>query len=132
MTDADARIIPHLTGLTLDHPAVRASIAELLEDLQREPQLRARQQDTAALDGEKGGTAEVVISLATSGSLASIARILRLWLSRDRRRSLTVEVHDGPDGRIISVEGDKISADVLVDAINASRMSRREEDPNYE
>ncbi len=127
MTGADARIIPHLTGLTPDHPAMQAATAELLEDLRREPRLRAQQEDTAAMDGAKGGMAEVVISLATSGSLASIARILHLWLGRDRRRSLTVDIHDGPDGKAISVEGDKISVDVLADAIRASTMSTYKE-----
>ena len=119
MTETDARIVLRLAGLTLDHPAAQAAVEELLTDLTSEPGLRARQQDGSADAGAKGAATEIIVSLATSGSLASLARILQVWLSRDRRRSLTVAIRQTPDGKVISVEGEKISSDVLATAIKS-------------
>jgi hypothetical protein len=116
---AEGWIVLELAGLTLDHPAAQAATVELLTDLRGEPNLRTRQQDRAAESGAKGAATEIIVSLATSGSLASLARILQVWLSRDRRRSLTVALRETPDGKVISVEGEKITADVLAAAIKS-------------
>ena len=130
MARADARIALQLAGLTLDHPAAQAAVGELLTDLQGEPELRARQQDGAAEQGAKGAATEVIVSLATSGSLASLARILRIWLSRDQRRSLTVAIRGIPDGKVISIAGEKISADVLAAAVKSVAPAEHEQSPD--
>ena len=70
------------------------------------------------------------MSLATSGSLASLARILRIWLSRDQRRSLTVAVRGTPDGKVVSIVGEKISADVLAAAMNSVAPAEHEKRPD--
>ena len=124
---AEGQIVLELTGLTLDHPAVQAATVELLTDLRSQPNLRTRQQDRAAESGTKGAATEIIVSLATSGSLASLARILQVWLSRDRRRSLTVAVRETPDGKVISVEGEEITADALAAAIKSVSPTAHEQ-----
>jgi hypothetical protein len=124
---AEGQIILELAGLTWDHPAMQAATVELLTDLRSQSNLRTRQQDKAAESGTKGATTEIIVSLATSGSLASLARILQVWLSRDRRRSLTVAVRETPDGKVISVEGEKITADALAAAIKSVAPTAHEQ-----
>jgi hypothetical protein len=119
MTGVDASLTVHLGSLPADHEAVVTAVADLRADLQRAPQLRTRERHTGET-GTKGAVVDLVVTLAGSSSLAAVAKIVQLWLSRDRRRSLTVSFQkNGKETRII-VEGDPISTDNLTDALSAA------------
>jgi Effector Associated Constant Component 1 len=116
---AEASIEVQLAGVALQHPAAQAVVGELLADLRGIPELRARERD-ATSDGSKGVATEIVVSLGTSGAIAGLVQIVKLWLHRDRRRSLTVSVHDTDDGMTINIEGKNISISTLTDALGSA------------
>jgi hypothetical protein len=105
-------------GIKLDHPAAQAGIGELVADLQSEAALMV-QEGTVAESGWKGAPIELVVSLGAPGTLAALARIVKLWLGRDRRRSIILSVRNGPEGTVITIEGEQVSVDTLTDAINS-------------
>jgi Effector Associated Constant Component 1 len=116
MATAEASINVRLAGLGLGHPAAQAAIAELLADLRRAPQLPAREYE-ASSEGVKGGSLEILVTLGTSGAIASLVQIVKLWLTRDRRRSLVVSVRNTADGVDINIEGEQISVAALTQAL---------------
>jgi hypothetical protein len=63
---------------------------------------------------------ELVVSVSASGGIASLVRVARLWLSRDRRRSLKVTVQTAGTLTTYEVSGDDISVGALRDALNAA------------
>jgi hypothetical protein len=111
-------------GIGLQHSAALAAIGELTANLRTVPDLRARERAGAG-DGMKGVPPELFVSLGTSGAVAGLVRIVRLWLNRDQRRSLIVRIQTGGEDKVISVEGDQIS----VDAINKALEVATRQDP---
>lgn len=116
---ADAQIQIELAGLAEDHPATRVALGELLIDLRSDPQLRAGERQAASGEG-KGVPVELIVSLTTSGTVAGLARIVNLWLHRDRRRSLTVSVQTQAGEKVVSVAGEEISIEALTAALAAA------------
>jgi hypothetical protein len=109
-----------LAGLRSDHPAAQVAHRELLADLRTDPRLEAREQSGQIAAG-KGLPVELIVSLGgTSGALAAVARILKLWLQRDRRRSVKVSVRTPAGETIVSVEGDQISTETLAKALESA------------
>lgn len=116
---ADARIDISLTGLREDHPVALGALDELTADLRTEPGLRVRERLASTGEG-KGVPVELIVSLATSGTVAGLARIVNLWLHRDRRRSLTVSVQTPAGEKVVSVTGEEISVEALTAALDAA------------
>lgn len=116
---ADARIEIGLAGLRSDHPAAQAALGELIDDLRSDTRMEARER-SAAIAGGKGVPVELVVSLSTSGTVAALVRILKLWLQRDRRRSLSVSLRTAAGDTVISVDGDKVSTEALTKALEAA------------
>lgn len=116
---ADVRVEFGLSGLRSDHPAAQAALSELLDDLRSDPRLEAREQSVPIAAG-KGLPAELIVSLVTSGTVATLVRILKLWLQRDRRRSLKVSVRTPAGETIVSIEGDQISTATLARALESA------------
>lgn len=109
-----------LAGLRNDHPAALAAHRELLADLRSDPRLEAREQSGSIAAG-KGVPVELIVSLGgTSGIVAAVVRILKLWLQRDRRRSVRVSVRTPAGETIVSVEGDQISTETLAKALESA------------
>jgi hypothetical protein len=116
MTAIDASIEVRLADIGPEHPAAQTARGELLADLGQMPHLRAREHETSD-EGAKGGSLEVLVTLGTSGTIAGLVQIVKLWLSRDRRRSLKVSVRNTADGVNIELEGEEISVAVLTEAL---------------
>jgi hypothetical protein len=105
-------------GIELDHPAAQAGIGELVADLQSAAELTVREGAVAG-SGWKGASIELIVSLGAPGTLAALVRIVKLWLGRDRRRSIILSVRNGPEGAVITIEGEEVSVDTLTDALNS-------------
>jgi hypothetical protein len=116
---ADAGVEIGLAGLRNDHPATQAALGELMGDLRSDPRLEARER-SAAIAGGKGVPVELIVSLSTSGTAAALARIVKLWLQRDRRRSVKVSLRTAAGETIISVDGDEISTETLTKALESA------------
>jgi hypothetical protein len=114
----EATVEMSLAGIGAGHSAAQGAAGELLADLKSAPELRIRQRDVPS-DGSKGTATELVVSLGASGATASFVRIVKLWLTRDRRRRVTVSVQDVPGGRTVTIEGDSISIDTLTKALGS-------------
>ena len=108
-----------IAGLDAGHPAVLGALGELFADLRSVPELKAAEHDAVQQEG-KGALAELIVSVSSAGSIATFARILRLWMERDRHRSLTVSITEQESGRVVKIEGENISIDSLAEALNAA------------
>ena len=115
----EAKLETHLEGLGLDHPATQAAVSELMADLRGESELRPAEREVGE-HGSKGAVVELVVSLGTPGSIVGLARILQLWLSRDRRRSLTVSVRKSSGETQVTIDGRDISNDVVTNALRSA------------
>lgn len=115
---AEARLTISLAGLRDDHPAAQAALGELVGDLRSEPQLRTKE-SSAAFGVGKGAPPELIVSLSAA-TVAGLARIVSLWLNRDKRRSIKVSLRTPTSERNISVEGDQISVKALTAALDAA------------
>lgn len=127
---ADAKLEVHLEGLELYHPAAQAAAGELLTDLRRASDLPVEEREVNDGDGTKGALVELIVSLGTPGSIVGLARIMQLWLGRDRRRSIRVSVRNGDEETVIDVEGDQISTDTLAHALRSA--VERNQEPGQE
>jgi hypothetical protein len=119
MAIAEAVLEVRFAGLGLQHSAAHAGIAELMADLRGTPKLRAREHAETE-NGLKGAPVELLVTLGASGTVAGLTRIVRLWLSRDKRRSLTVRLQNSAKETVVSVEGDQISVDALTKALDSA------------
>jgi hypothetical protein len=119
MAMPEAVLEPRFDGIGLHHSAAQAGIEELMADLRQVPDLMARE-EASATAGLKGVTQELIVTLGASGTIAGLARILNLWLNRDRRRSLNVRLRSGDRDTVISIDGDQISTQTLARALETA------------
>jgi Effector Associated Constant Component 1 len=112
----EVRVEGHVAGLEGSHPAVLGALDELFADLKSVPELKTAERDVAGRAG-KGVLAGLIVVLSSTGSITAFARIVRLWLERDRHRLLTVSITELETGRVIKIEGEQISIGTLTDAL---------------
>lgn len=100
---------PGLSTLTAaDEPLQRAT-GELIADLRDVIGLRVTEEDAPGT-GHKGGLTDLVIALGGPSVVAGVVTVVRLWLSRDRRRSLTLRAaRPGEEPLWIEITGDNIA-----------------------
>lgn len=119
-------ISPQLTGVLPGHPAYDQAIVELMDGSAEVPSLSA--QLDATMDspgGGKGVAQEIVVVLSAPGSIAALVACWRLWLARDRDRSMDITIEeDGMPSKKITVSGSSIStAAVELALTEALRLS---------
>jgi hypothetical protein len=119
MATAEAALDVLLAGIAPDHPAARAATAELISDLTAVPALKAGERRTAEAE-TKGFSVDLVVSLGAPGAIVGLAQIIKAWLSRDRRRSLTVSIRGDGGEKIITIGGEQVSTAALSDALRAA------------
>jgi hypothetical protein len=126
---AEVVIGVHLLSVDPGHSAFQAALGELLGDIGTVPSLRPRERDLPADDGSKGSLTELVVSLSASGGVAALVRIMQLWLSRDRKRSLKVTVQTPQNTTVYDISGDSVSVETLQDALEAAVRSQSGSSP---
>ena len=127
---AEVVINVHLPGVDPGHSASQAALGELLEDLRTIPSLLARERDLPAHGGVKGPLTEPVVSVSASGGIAALVKLARIWLSRDRKRSLRVTVQVAEHATTYEISGDGISVETLRDALDAAVRAQAANDPD--
>lgn len=110
----------HLPRVDPGHSAAQAARSELLADLATVPSLRARERDLPAEGGSKGPLTELIVSVSASGGITALVKIMRIWLSRDQKRSLKVTVQTSENGTIYDISGESVSIETLRDALEAA------------
>jgi hypothetical protein len=120
--DADIR------GIDRAHPAFRGAWGELLADLRVTLGLRAQERDVAAEPATmgKGWETELIVGLTGTGTVTGFVQALKVWLGRDRRRSVTVTVRSGGQEASYEIAGENISTGTLQAALDAA-VHREEE-----
>lgn len=110
-----------IAGVDHGHSAIRGAWAELRQDLAgANPAPRLSERHRSDGSDTKGLWDEVIVSLTTTGSLTAFVSALRLWLGRDRRRSVTVTVHDDGGETTYKISGENISTGTLQHALEAA------------
>lgn len=108
-----------LDGIRSDHPAAEGAYAELLQDLHSVRSIQAEER-AVPVAGSKGVATDVIIGLGSSGAIVSLVNVFRLWLQRDRRRSLRIVRGEGANREVISIEGDNVSVDLIQKALDST------------
>ncbi|WP_208565733.1 effector-associated constant component EACC1 [Micromonospora antibiotica] len=100
---------PGLSTLTATDEPLQRATSELIVDLREVVGLRVTEEDTPGT-GHKGGMNDLVIALGGPSVVAGVVTVVRLWLSRDRRRSLIVRsARPGEEPVWIEITGDNIA-----------------------
>ncbi|WP_143203971.1 effector-associated constant component EACC1 [Streptomyces kebangsaanensis] len=103
MEPSKLEVVPGLASLTDDHPAVLGAIGELTSMLRDEPDIVA-ESSFPAVSGAKGMLPSILVELVGSSvAVGAVVRVFRLWLQRDRRRSIRLR-RTLPDGSVIEQE----------------------------
>lgn len=79
-----------------DSPQWRREVADLHSDLNRETGAVTTQ--SSPVTGTRGGIETVILALGSAGVFTATVECLRIWLGRDKTRSLTVDWTDA-DGK---------------------------------
>jgi hypothetical protein len=89
----------------------QAQVQTLLQDLRAAGgQVR---QDFKPVAGAKGGVAEIIFALGSSGALSLAVMAFKAWLARDKNRVLTFRTAKTADGEEITITGENISEKIL-------------------
>ena len=114
------RITPNMEGLARSHPAAIQATEELYSDMRRSPGTRIDEPDTGlAQPSTKGALQELLVSPESAGAAWAAVKIVKLWLARDRRRTLTVTIdRPGRERQTIHASGDSISVEALERAVH--------------
>jgi hypothetical protein len=119
---AEVTVDIDIRGIDRAHPAFQGAWAELLTDLRVSPGLRAQERDVAAeptMTG-KGWETELIVGLTGTGTVTGLVQALKLWLGRDRRRSVTVTVRSDGQEAHYDIAGENISVGTLESALDAA------------
>ena len=102
---------PMIGAVEPAHPSAVAAVDELELLTRQVPSVSVVRDRHAPPAGQKGGWVDLILLLGSPSAAAGLLAAWRLWLRRDRARSLTVTVsHD--DGRadtVIHIEGEAVS-----------------------
>jgi hypothetical protein len=113
-------IEPRMNGIKADHPAHEQSIEELLSELHGLPGVAITKRDrTHHGSAGKGVLQEIfLIPGGTTAALGAVkiikVKIIKLWLSRDRRRSIDITISRADSEPLtIHASGDNLSLEAL-------------------
>jgi hypothetical protein len=118
---AEVGVEGRLAGLDAGHEAALDARAELIADLRSVAGARVSEGGVPT-EGAKGVPADLVVALGSAGVVTGFVQIVKAWLQRDRRRSVTVTITESESGKVVRVEGDDISNDVLTAALNGQQQ----------
>lgn len=118
-----------LAGLDASHEAVLDAHTELIADLRNAAGQQVAERGVA-VEGVKGLAAELIVGLTSAGGVTAFVQIVKAWLQRDRRRSVTLIITESETGKVVRIDGDAISNDVLTAALNGqNQLPALEEEP---
>ena len=122
-------ILPSVDGLNEHSPIVDDAVDDFREDVRGSHEIELVQDNSAPQSNSKGTFETIIVGLGgpagIAASAAALARIMRLWLERDRDRSLTIKL-PGAKGseNAIKISGEKVSNDAILKAVERVLDSR--------
>jgi hypothetical protein len=107
-------------GLDPDHPAHEVAMDEFMADAREAAELEVSERN-AASHGSKGGVLqELVLTVSAAPSSAvAVVQLVKLWLRRDRHRSIHVTIRqEGEEPVTVEATGDSLSLDAFEKIVN--------------
>jgi hypothetical protein len=83
-----------------------AQVSDLVSSL--EQGVGGVRHERTTIPGAKGGTAEIILALGTSGAITAAVGYLRAWLDRDRSRSLDISYTVEGREEKVTLKGDNV------------------------
>jgi Effector Associated Constant Component 1 len=117
-------VFPGMSSLSDQHPAFLEAAAELDAMLREDPEVPARPASAAGPGAGAAGKGALLAAAVDLGGSATattaFVRIVRLWLQRDRRRSIVLR-RTLPDGTTLEreISGEGISDQTLRAALES-------------
>jgi hypothetical protein len=109
-----------LEGLEPSHRAHEAAAQEFAEYVRETPGVAVVDAPAQTTEASKGSWEPLVISIASPTSIAVI-RMFRLWLQRDRRRSVKVKIRSGGQPPVeVEADGENVSLQALQSAVESA------------
>jgi len=111
-----------MNGLPKNHPAYIQATEEFVHDVQVEPGIALGEHYTASQPyPTKGGAQELLFAPDTVGIALAAVKIMKLWLSRDRRRTIDISItRPGGEPLTLHAEGESISLEALENTVRQS------------
>jgi hypothetical protein len=115
-----------LEGLKPSHRAHEIAVQEFTEYARETPGVAVVDAPGDAAAAAKGSWEPLVISIASPTSIA-LVRMFRLWLQRDRRRSVKVKIHSGEQPPVeVEADGENVSLQALQSAVESALKASRD------
>jgi hypothetical protein len=111
-----------VAGLDPDHPAFEAAMDEFTADARDATELKVSERN-AVSHGNKGGVLQELVLTASAGpsSAVAVVQLVKLWLRRDRHRSIHVTIRqEGKKPVTVEASGDNLSLDAFEKVVNKS------------
>jgi Effector Associated Constant Component 1 len=109
-----------VADLDHDHPAFEAAMEEFTTDARDAVEFKVTER-SAVSHGSKGGVLQelVLTASATPSSAVAVVQLVKLWLKRDRHRSIQVTIRQaGKESMIVEASGDTLSLDSFEKIVN--------------
>lgn len=116
----ELRLVPGVDGLDKSHHASGQAAEEFYTDMLCLPGVAITERDVETTVSATKGMLQQLVAAPESASAAwAVVKLVKLWLSRDRRRTLTITVsRPGHEPVTIQASGDSISVQALDSAIH--------------
>lgn len=98
-----------------------AQVSDLVSSL--EQGVGGVRQERSTVPGAKGGTAEILIALGSSGAITAAVTFFKAWLDRDRSRTLDISYTVEGKEEKVTLKGDSIDK-AAVDAVAQAMATR--------
>jgi hypothetical protein len=113
--------------LTPSDPAYRVAGQDFISFARHSSDIRLIESPEAGKSSSKGTWDQLLLSVASPSAAAAAVALFRLWLQRDRRRSIKVEIRAAGSNPIqMTAEGDNVSLDVLQKALTSTLDASRQ------
>lgn len=116
-----------VAGLDHDHPAFEAAMEEFSADARDAVELKVAERN-AVSHGSKGGVLQelVLTASAAPSSAVAVVQLVKLWLRRDRHRSINVTIRqEGKKPVTVEASGDMLSLDSFEKIVNKALEKTR-------
>jgi hypothetical protein len=78
------------------------------------------QRSIVQVPGKKGGVDVIILALGSAGAISAAVEVIRMWLGRDRSRSVEITTVDDVQGRrTVTVRGESIDNETIREAVRA-------------
>ena len=109
-----------VSGLDPDHPAHETAMDEFMADAREAAELEVSECN-AVSHGSKGGVLQELVlnGSAAPSSAVAVVQLVKLWLRRDRHRSIQVTIRqEGKKPVTVEASGDQMSLDTFEKIVN--------------